>query len=41
MQKPVERLGIRLKSISSSPGYSSEQPSEEYAIGLIKTILGK
>ena len=29
------------KSISSSHGYSSEQLSEEYAIGLFKTILGK
>ena len=27
------------KSISSSHGYPSEQPSKEYAIGLIKTIL--
>ena len=29
------------KSILSSHGYSSEQLSEEYAIGLFKTILGK
>ncbi len=28
------------KSISSSHGYPSEQPSEEYAIGLIKMIIG-
>lgn len=28
------------KAISSSHGYPSEQPSEEYAIGLIKMILG-
>jgi hypothetical protein len=28
------------KAVSSTHGYPSEQPSEDYAIGMIKTLLG-
>ena len=47
--RPVEENDVEVcgkigyqahKAISSSHGYPSEQPSEEYAIGLIKMILG-
>ncbi len=42
MQKNVERLGMRLTdSFHHLTGYSSEKLSEEHAIELIKTILGK
>ena len=40
MQKSVAKLALKLiRQFSSAYGYPSEQPSEEYAVGLIKTLL--
>ena len=49
MIRPVEHSDAKIcgkigyeahKAISSTHGYPSEQPSEDFAVGLIKTLLG-
>jgi GNAT superfamily N-acetyltransferase len=40
MQRAAARLDTKRKAISSIHGYPSEQPSQEFGIDLIRTLLG-